>query len=111
MNPGLDQFFADRERAALIAELSAALDEVFQLRRVLAYEAGVTSAHLSMRSFPKSRRVIAEGSVERMRAAARGGVRPAYGDVASWAFRSAMQDAGAPETLTRAAFAAERNPQ
>jgi hypothetical protein len=93
-----------------LSELSAALDEVFRLRRALAYEAGVLAAHLEMKSFPRSRRAMAEDSVRRMRAAARGGARPAYGDVASWAFNSAMRDAGAPETLTRSALAAERNP-
>lgn len=111
MTGGLDRPFADGERAELIGELSDALDEIYRLRRVLAYEALVTEAHLTYKSFPKSRRAVAEDSSTRMKAAARGRVRPAYGGVASWAFDSAMREAGAPETLTRAAFHAERNPR
>lgn len=94
-----------------LSELSAALDEVFRLRRALAYEAEAIAAHLSLRSFPKSRRPIAEQQIERMRSAARGESRPAYGGTASLALRSAMENAGAPETLTRAAFADEQEPR
>jgi hypothetical protein len=51
--------------------LSAALDEIFRLRRALSYEAAVVEAHYAgYKTFPKSRRKIAEQQVARMRQAA-----------------------------------------
>jgi DNA invertase Pin-like site-specific DNA recombinase len=53
--------------------LSAALDEIFVLRQAMAYEARVVEAHYeALKSFPKSRRKIAEEQVVRMRTAVHG---------------------------------------
>lgn len=58
-------------RATEIADLlSAALDEIFRLRRAMAYEARVVEAHYEgYKTFPKTRRGIAEEQVARMRLA------------------------------------------
>lgn len=88
---------------------SAALDEIFELRRALAYEAEGLSATLEYKSFPKSRRTVTEAQTERMREAARGGVQHAYGGVYSAALDSALSRAGAPGTLTRHQFEAQKH--
>ncbi len=80
---------------------SAALDEVFRLRRALAYEAGVVEAHLTLKSFPRSRRPIAETQTFRMRLAARGRAAIEYAGMPTWSLESGMRDAGAPNSLTR----------
>lgn len=80
--------------------LTEALDEIYALRLALAYEAGVTAAHLELKTFPKSRRYPAQKQIERMRSAARG-ERRSHVTVQRAALRSAMVDAGASETLTR----------
>lgn len=54
----------------ILGHYSAALDEIYALRAALAYEARVVEAHLDFKSFPKSRRAIAEEQIERMRTAA-----------------------------------------
>lgn len=97
----------DYQPDPVITELSAALDEVFRLRRAAAYEAAVLRATLQYATFPKSRRPIAEQQVARLEAAARGDAATAYTDVKTWALRQALLDVGAPETLTRDQFAAE----
>lgn len=84
-----------------LTHYSAALDEIFRLRRALAYEAGVTEAHLSFSTFPKSRRAAADGQISRMREAARGHTQEAYANVPEWSLASTMQDADASPTLTR----------
>lgn len=86
---------------------SAALDEVHRLRRALATEARIVEAHLTLKSFPKSRRGFAEDQVERMRQAARGEASVAYAGHDSWAVDSAVRDAGASTTLTRDQFEQE----
>jgi hypothetical protein len=78
-----------------------ALDEIWLLRRALAYEAAATAAHLSYKSFPKSRREVAENQIERMRESARGRAQPAYSGVHTVSLRSAMEAADAPTTFTR----------
>lgn len=88
--------------------VSDLLDEVYRLRRALADEAAITAAHLTLKSFPKSRRGIAEDQIDRMRQAARGEVQRAYAGRPSWAGRHAMTLAGASETLTRGEWEAER---
>lgn len=95
------------ENAALTEKLEAAnrqfsnaVDEVFHLRRAIAYEAGVTAAHLTMKSFPKSRRAIAEEQIDRMRQSARGKAQVAYAGMNSLFLRTALKDAGADTTLT-----------
>ena len=80
--------------------LSAALDEIYRLRKAMAYEAGVIAAHLDLKTFPKSRRYPAQQQIERMRSAARGEER-SHSTVQARALRSALGDAGASETLTR----------
>lgn len=54
------------------ALLSAALDEIYSLRLLCAYEAEVISAHLDYKTFPKSRRRIAEKQINRLIRAAEG---------------------------------------
>lgn len=90
-----------RRDGDMLAHYSAALDEIRRLRQALAYEAAVTAAHLNYATFPKSRRAIAAGQVERMRAAARGETRTAYADVSHLSLRHALGQADAPTTLTR----------
>ncbi len=90
-----------------LAHYSRALDEIHRLRAALAYEAGVTAAHLTLASFPKSRREFAEEQVERMRAAARGEAETAY-TIDGWRKYAALRDAGASETLTRGQWEASR---
>lgn len=76
-----------------------ALDEVYALRALLAHEALVLKAHLGYKTFPKSRRAIAEEQVERMQQAARGQVKQDY--TGSEQRKHALTEAGAPEILTR----------
>ncbi len=64
-----------------MAHYSAALEEIYRLRRALAYEARVIEAHLDYKTFPKSRRAVAEQQVYRMRRAVIGSVQSAYGGV------------------------------
>jgi hypothetical protein len=78
---------------------SAALDEIFRLRVILAYEAKVTAAHLSLKTFPKSRREAADRQIERMTAAATGQSHAAYGQIAYP--KRALSAVGASECLTR----------
>lgn len=84
-----------------LAHYSRALEEIHRLRSALAYEAGVTAAHLTLAGFPKSRRKYAENQVERMRAAARGEAASAYNDVSHLSLGHTLREAGASETLTR----------
>lgn len=86
-----------------LALYSAALDEVYRLRTALEYEARVTEAHLTLKSFPKSRRVFAEDQVQRMRDAARGD-RRCYRGVLDLSWRQCQ---GAIGTLTRWRFEQE----
>jgi hypothetical protein len=80
---------------------SKALDEIFLLRRAMAYEAGVAEAHADFKTFPKTRRPFVAAQVERLRAAARGDVRKSYADKPSLTLRWALLNAGASETMTR----------
>lgn len=82
-------------------DLSRALDEIWHLRRALAYEAAVNEAHLQLKTFPKSRRQIVLGQIERMREAARGAVLRAYAGLHTQSIDGAMDRAGAEPTLTR----------
>jgi hypothetical protein len=87
---------------------SAALDEVYRLRAVLAYESHVLKAHLELKTFPKSRRTIAEDQVARMRATARYGTQGRrHSQDLFCDLKTALSDAGAAETLTRSAFERE----
>jgi hypothetical protein len=96
----------DMDELVPIAELSRALDEIYALRTLLAYEAAVRAADLELRSYPKSRREIAEHAIQRMRGAARGEEWLPY--ITERARRSARAAAGMPDTLTRHSWRAER---
>lgn len=91
-----------------LADYSAALDEIYRLRRALAYEAAVAKAHGEYKTFPKSRRDVLDSQIERMRAAARGNVLDAYRDRPHFALDATMREAGAKTTLTRHAWEQER---
>jgi len=78
----------------------AALDEIFNLRKALAYEARCLEVHIGFSKFPKSRRPIAEEQVRRMREAARGGTANAYAPIADSAYGALCELAGGV-TLTR----------
>jgi hypothetical protein len=80
----------------------AASAEVAALRQILGEEADVIEGHLAFKSFPKSRRDIAEDQVRRMRAIAAGeSIRHHYGYIHSRAVQHLLKDAGAPTGLTR----------
>lgn len=86
----------------VLAHYSAALDEIRRLRIALAYEAAVLAVHLDYATFPKSRRMVAEGQVNRMRHAARGGSQAAYADVSLLSLKHTADEVGGPAKLTRA---------
>lgn len=96
----------EQGQADLMTHYSAALDEIFRLRRALAYEAGVTLAHLHLKTFPKSRLSIAREQAERMRRAACGHSLDAYSEVQGWSLNGALEAAGAEPGLTRAQWEA-----
>lgn len=85
----------------MLAHYSAALDEIYRLRRALAYEASVLAVHLELASFPKSRRRFAEEQIVRMRLAAQGATRAAYDEVSRPGMDHAAEEARMPKTLTR----------
>lgn len=87
--------------------LSRALDEIYALRRALAYEAACTVAHLGFKTLPKRARWVAEEQIGRMRAAARGEVANAYSGQPRRSLDAAMREAGASETLTLSQWKAE----
>ncbi len=84
-----------------LSTLSAALDEIYQLRRLLAYEACIVNATLQYATLPKGRRAVMKQQVERMRQAARGEVTSALAGRSSEVYRRALRESGAKETLTR----------
>jgi hypothetical protein len=94
-------------RTVPVDELSAALDEIYRLRQVLAYEACGIEAHLDYATFPKSRRAVAEDQVARMRLAAAGHSQAAYAGKSHTVMRMALREAGASETFTRNQWQAE----
>lgn len=90
----------------LLEHYSAALDEIYRLRCLLEYNADVLQAHLWLKTFPKSRRPIAEMQVERMRRASEGESRDVYNEVyqESIGFRRAV----GRRTLTRTDWELDR---
>lgn len=64
----------------MLGHYLAAIEEIFELRAVLAHEADTIESHLQLRTFPPSRRAIAEIQVQRMRAAIRRPAKLVYGD-------------------------------
>jgi hypothetical protein len=71
-----------------------ALEEIDRLRTALAYEARVIQVHLDYRSFPKTRRPVAERQVERMTASARGQAQAAYADTSDLALAHVRRETG-----------------
>lgn len=100
-----NQLVVDMPDAEVISGL---LDEVYELRRVCAYTAQAIQADLSLKTFPKSRRLLAESRIERLRKAANGYARHVNLGVSGQVLRAALRDAGAKETLTRAQWVQER---
>lgn len=91
----------------MLAAYSAALDEVYVLRRALAFEASVVEAHtLDLKALSKRRRTQLERAVERMRGAARGESSTAYAEVNHRSLDQAMIRAGGSNLLTRASWEA-----
>lgn len=87
-----------------LTTLGIALDEIYRLRTLLAYEAEVIDTHLNYKTFPKSRREIAIGQVERMRWAAKGHAV----SISHLSERHARESAGMSHLLTRAQWEAEK---
>lgn len=87
---------------------SAALDEIYALRRALAYEARVVEAQtMDMTRLGKGRRHHLERSIMRMTQAARGDVDVAYAGTSSRSLDRSMDEAGASNLLTRSSWEAE----
>lgn len=80
---------------------SAAIDEIYRLRTLLAWESALLELHTSYVSFPKRRLPFAQESIERMRAAARGNPdAQTLQSKSNAAVRQARDDAGMSQTLT-----------
>ena len=88
------------ELTTMLDHYSRALDEIYRLRTALAYEAQVNRAHLGYKTFPKSRRYVAEHQIERMVASAQGQAERAYAETSSSSLSHVRREAGI-ETLTR----------
>lgn len=86
-----------------LSHYSKALDEIYELRTLLAYESLVTKAHLGYKTFPKSRRPHAEEQIKRMQRAARGDIFE-VNRVLSFNNARILQLASVPQTLTRWAW-------
>lgn len=92
----------------MLRAYSAALDEVFALRRALAYESRVIAAQtLDVKALGKGRREQVEQSVERMAQAAKGDVVRGYAGTSRRSFESAIDEVGGANFLTRASWEQE----
>jgi methylmalonyl-CoA mutase cobalamin-binding subunit len=90
------------ETVVPIALYSEALDEIYALRRALAYEAMVVDAQaLGVAALSKGRRAELEKATERMRDAARGRVTVTYSGTRATALQLAMEKSGCSNFLTR----------
>jgi hypothetical protein len=86
---------------------SAALDEIYHLRRALQFEARVVEAHYEdYKTFPKTRRAIAEEQVARMRTAATGKTERAYAGMNQQSLDASANEA-MPDGLSRSRFERE----
>lgn len=103
--PAADELAAQIETFAreITSPYSAALDEIFALRSLAAHNALTIQAHLEYKSFPKSRRAIAETQVDRLTQAARGNAQAV---VAHLNTKPCLRVLDAPTNLTRASFEA-----
>lgn len=91
----------------LMEAYSAALDEIYALRRALAYEARVVEAQtLDISRLGKNRREHLERAIERMQHAARGAVSIAYAGTSRRSLESCMEHAGGSNRLTRSQWEA-----
>ena len=82
----------------LMDHYSDALDEIYRLRALCAYQAQVIEADLGYKTYPKSRRAIAEKRIEILQAAARGDALAQHSVARP---ELALKSAGASGTLTR----------
>lgn len=89
-----------------LSDLSAAVDEIYFLRALLADESGIIEAHLSLKTFPKSRRRFAEEQVERMGRVARGEMYTAARE--NFNQKLALKRLGADDCLTNQQWAEQR---
>lgn len=93
---------AEQTARDMLAHYSATLDEVYRLRRALAYETRASVSLLSYASLPVTARAKIEDQVTRMSNAARGYVTEAYADVPPNRWDWVMRECGMRPTLTRA---------
>lgn len=89
-----------------ISDLSNAIDEIYFLRAIIADEADIIEAHLDFKTFPKTRRPLAQAQIERMRRIARGDLYPAARE--KFDPDRALRGAGADDCLTNAMWAESR---
>lgn len=86
---------AERRENEMLSHYSAALDEVYWLRRALAYEARVVEAHtLDISRLGKNRREQLERCIERLKQSALGNVLATYAGVPS----RSLDEGGGPMT-------------
>lgn len=78
--------------------LTAAMDEIYELRTALAYEAQVRVADLGYKRYPAGRRILGEQAIERMRMASRGDWR-LYVRMEWWVREAARREAGMPQAF------------
>ena len=97
-----------RESFVPLDLLSRALDEIYALRGMAAYEAGVREADLTYKTYPKSRRDIAKDRIQKLQAVARGEWRHIWNLTPRSSVRHSMREAGASELLTRSSWEAEQ---
>ena len=88
------------------SDLEAAVDEIYFLRSVLADEAAIIEAHLGYKTFPKTRRGIAEAQVVRMRRMAAGEMWAATRE--KFNQKRALRSAGVDDCLTNDQWAEQR---
>lgn len=89
------------------SDLSAAIDEIYFLRAVIADEAGIIEAHLDYKTFPKTRRKIADEQIARMKRIAGGEMYAASRDRFDQSL--ALRRIGVPDLLTNYQWLEQRN--
>lgn len=82
--------------------LSEALDEIYRLRQLCAYEHEVRRVDLSYKTYPKSRRSSTEALMAKLKLAAQGKADVATADISWPSLRHCMGEVGMPTHLTRA---------
>ncbi len=83
------------------AGYSAALDEIFRLRQLLALEAESAESVLSYRTLPANARATVEHAIIRMRSGARGDTLAALDGWSSLTLQNMLINAGGSATLSR----------